>query len=100
MKLCIRNLTFDTTEAQLREYFEQIGPVSKVSIIYEKETNRPKGFGFVEMPSEADAQEAIDQLNGQELFGRPLKVEPARERPPRPGYENQSRPYRGNGNQR
>jgi RNA recognition motif-containing protein len=81
MKLCIQNLPFSTTEPQLKEFFEQVGEVSKVNLIYDKVDGRPRGFGFVEMPKDVEANEAIEQLNGRELFGRPVRIEQARERP-------------------
>lgn len=79
MKLCIKNLPFDTTEIQLREHFEQVGTVTHVNLIFDKETQRPRGFGFVEMPDD-HARDAISHLDGVELFGRALRVEQARER--------------------
>jgi RNA recognition motif-containing protein len=96
MKLCVQNLPFSTTEDQLREHFEQIADVSKVTLIYDKETQRPRGFGFVEMGSEDAGNEAISRLNGVELFGRPLRIEIAREREQRPrgDWRDSGRPSR------
>jgi RNA recognition motif-containing protein len=77
-KLYVGNLSYNTREAQLRALFEQAGPVDAVTIITDRETGRSKGFGFVEMRSEAEAQAAIKQFNGLELDGQALKVNEAR----------------------
>lgn len=79
MKLYVSNIPFEATEAQLTEYFEQIGVVNSVKLITDRETGKPRGFGFVEMPDQ-DAQSAISHLNGTELFGRKLGISQARER--------------------
>lgn len=79
MKLYVSNIPFDTTEPQLREFFEQIGVVTSVKMITDRDTGKPRGFGFVEMP-DGDANQAISSLNGQELFGRRLGISQARER--------------------
>ncbi len=79
-KLFVGNIPFETTEEQLKQHFEQIGEVSKATLVYDRETNKPRGFGFVEMPNDEDAQQAMRDLSGQELFGRPLDVQPSRER--------------------
>jgi RNA recognition motif-containing protein len=81
--LYVGNLPFSATEAELRGLFEQHGTVEGVKIISDRETGRPRGFGFVDMPG-ADAQKAIEQMNGYEMNGRPLRVNEARERAPRP----------------
>ncbi len=81
MKLCIKNLPFSVTEPQLRELFEEVGEVSKASIITDRETGRSRGFGFVEMPNSTHANEAMNRLNGYEMAGREISVEEARERP-------------------
>lgn len=80
MKLFVANLPFQTTEEQLREHFEQIGPVRKASLVFDKVTNRPRGFGFVEMETDDDAERAMNDLGGQELFGRQLRIEQSQER--------------------
>lgn len=80
MRLFIGNIQFDTTDSQLKAHFEQCGKVTRASVSYDRVTNKPKGFGFVDMP-DRDAQDAIDNLNGVELFGRELVVEQAKERP-------------------
>lgn len=81
--LYVGNLPFSATEADLRTLFEQHGTVEAVKIINDRDTGRPRGFGFVDMPS-SDAQNAIQHVNGFEMNGRPLRVNEARERAPRP----------------
>lgn len=81
--LYVGNLPFSATEADLRSLFEQHGTVEAVKIINDRDTGRPRGFGFVDMPS-SDAQNAIQHVNGFEMNGRPLRVNEARERAPRP----------------
>lgn len=78
-KIYVGNLPFSADEAAVRQLFEQHGKVDSVSLINDRETGRPRGFGFVEMPS-ADAQRAIQSLNGQNMGGRPLRVNEAQER--------------------
>ena len=68
------------TEQELREAFEAHGQVQEVNMITDRETGRPKGFGFVEMPTSAEAQAAIDALNGKEFGGRAITVNEARPR--------------------
>jgi RNA recognition motif-containing protein len=80
MNIYIGNLSFDTTEEQLRQAFESFGEVSNVSIITDRYTGEPRGFAFVEMPDKEDASSAIAGLNGQELNGRTLNVNEARPR--------------------
>lgn len=85
-KLFVGNLSFSTTEDQLHETFGQFGSVVEAKIILDRDTGRPRGFGFVTMDSEDSAQEAIDGMNGTMLDGRPLRVNIAEERrPPRGG---------------
>ncbi len=76
-KLFVGNLSFQTTESDIREAFEQFGSVESVAIITDRDTGRSKGFGFVEMP-EDDANKAIGKMNGAELNGRALTVNEAR----------------------
>ena len=83
-KLYVGNLSYDTDEASLKNFFGQAGSVSEASIIMNRATGRSKGFGFVEMATEEEAQKAIDTLNGQELDGRNIVVEEARPMQPRP----------------
>jgi cold-inducible RNA-binding protein len=80
-KLYVGNLSFATTETDLREAFAATGQeVSEVKIILDRDSGRPRGFAFVEMASDAGAQEAINALNGRDLQGRSIVVNEARER--------------------
>ena len=79
-KIYVGNLPFSATEESVRALFSQHGTVESVALINDRETGRPRGFGFVEMPR-ADAQRAIQSLNGQEMGGRPLKVNEAQDKP-------------------
>jgi RNA recognition motif-containing protein len=74
----VGNLNFEATEESVRSLFEAYGTVDKVSIITDRDTGRAKGFGFVEMSANADADRAIAELNGRELGGRALNVNEAR----------------------
>jgi len=78
MKLYVGNLSFDTTQQDLEKLFAEIGTVTSTNIIEDRETGRPRGFGFVEMSSKEDGQNAITQLNGKEFDGRQLKVNEAK----------------------
>ena len=80
MNIYIGNLSYEVTEEDLKQAFETFGEVESVKIIKDKYTNRSKGFGFVEMPAKAEAQSAINDLNGKELKGRTLNVNEARPR--------------------
>jgi len=79
----VGNLPFSATEADVRAMFEKHGAVESVKLVNDRETGRPRGFGFVEM-SANDAQTAIQQMNGFDVGGRPLRVNEAREREARP----------------
>lgn len=80
MNIYIGNMSFDTTEAQLRQAFEGFGEVSTVNIITDKYSGEPRGFAFVEMPTKNEAIAAISGLNGQDLNGRALNVNEAKPR--------------------
>lgn len=84
-KLYVGNLPHRTTEDELRNLFAQYGTVVSAQVIVDRDTGRSKGFGFVEMNSDSEAQAAIDALNGQEFDGRPLTVNEARPREERTG---------------
>src|ERR1041385_6680160 len=77
-KLYVGNLSFNTTNQDLNELFGAIGTVESSNVIEDRETGRSRGFGFVEMASENDAQKAITELNGKEVDGRQLKVNEAK----------------------
>ena len=79
-KIYVGNLPFSATETAVRELFAQHGTVETVALINDRETGRPRGFGFVEMPR-ADAARAIQNLNGQDMDGRALKVNEAQDKP-------------------
>ena len=79
-KLYVGNLPFTVTEEAVRNLFAPHGTVEKISLINDRETGRPRGFGFVEM-SNSDASRAMLALNGQDLEGRALKINEAQERP-------------------
>ena len=79
-KIYVGNLPFSADEGQVRQLFEAHGTVESVALINDRETGRPRGFGFVEMPR-ADAARAIQSLNGKDMGGRPLRVNEAQERP-------------------
>ena len=77
-KIYVGNLSFSVTEQTLRSAFSQHGTVETLNLITDRDTGRSKGFGFVEMRTDAEAAAAIDALNGTELDGRPLKVNEAK----------------------
>ncbi len=79
-RLYVGNLSFNTTEISLRDAFGQVGTISDAKIVTDRDTGRPRGFAFVEMSSDQEAQDAIAQLNGRELDGRTIKVNEAEER--------------------
>lgn len=81
MNIYVGNLNYSLSEDELEKVFSQYGEVTSVKIIRDKYTDQSKGFGFIEMKSDADAQKAIDELNGTEVKGRELRVNQAR--PPR-----------------
>lgn len=78
-KLYVGNLAFEVTDKELEELFAQAGVCESVAVITDRATGQSRGFGFVEMGSNADAQKAIQQFDGHELKGRALKVNEARE---------------------
>jgi cold-inducible RNA-binding protein len=96
-KLYVGNLSFNTTENELQELFAQAGTVQEVSLMQDKFTGKSRGFAFVTMGSEEDAQNAISKLNGQTVEGRPLTVNEARPREPRPPGGGGGRGYGGGG---
>ena len=98
-KIYVGNLPFSASEADVRTLFSQHGTVESVSLPTDRETGRPRGFGFVEM-SQADAARAIQNLNGHDMGGRPLRVNEAQDKPRsgggRPGGGGGGGGYRGN----
>ena len=102
-KLYVGNLSYETTEDNLRELFVQAGGVVSVALIKDRYSGQSKGFAFVEMGSQADAQKAISMFNGHTLNDRPLTVNVARPREERGGSRPQrggNRQNRGGGNRR
>lgn len=83
--LYVGNLTWDANSDDLIELFQEFGGVTRTQIITDRETGRSRGFGFVEMGNDAEAQKAIDALNGADFRGRPLTVNEARPREERGG---------------
>jgi RNA recognition motif-containing protein len=79
-KLYVGNLSYDTTEDELRALFAQAGTVNSVALIKDRDTGRSKGFAFVEMSNQSEAEKAIQTFNGYTLGNRPLKVNMARPR--------------------
>ena len=84
-KLYVGNLSFNSTEDDISDAFSAHGTVTSVNVITDRETGRPRGFAFVEMASDSEAQSAIQALDGQDLGGRNLKVNIAKPREPRGG---------------
>src|SRR5690349_13323595 len=95
-KLYVGNLSFNTSNQDLQDLFAQAGTVESVNIIEDRDTGRSRGFGFVEMSSNEEAQNAIAQFNGKEIDGRGLSVNEARPREDRGG--NGGGGNRGGGN--
>lgn len=80
MKLYVGNLSFSTTEAQLRQLFEAHGQVASASLVMDRDTGRPRGFGFVEFPNDDEARAAIEALSGKNVDGRTITVNEAKPR--------------------
>jgi RNA recognition motif-containing protein len=85
VKLYVGNMTYDTTEEQLRTMFTEAGSVVSVDVIKDRDTGTAKGFAFITMSSQADAAKAISLFDGKEVGGRPLKVNAAKPREERTG---------------
>jgi RNA recognition motif-containing protein len=84
-KLYVGNLSYETTESDLQTLFAQAGTVQTVSIVRDRDTGRARGFGFVEMSNDAEAQTAIDRFDQQQFSGRNLTVNVAKPQAPRSG---------------
>ena len=80
MNIYVGNLPYGLSESELRDAFANFGEVSLVKILSDRETGRSRGFGFVEMPNQAEAEAAVANLNGKDVGGRPLRVNEARPR--------------------
>ena len=94
-KLFVGNLSYDTTEDEIRNMFAQAGTVSEVALIRDRDTGSSKGFAFVTMSSQEEANKAIQQFNGQTLGNRELKVNAAKPREERSGGYDSNRGNRG-----
>ncbi len=99
MNIYVGNLSSNASEENLRQTFEAFGQVASATIIKDKYTGQSRGFGFVEMPNRAEAQAAIENLNGKELAGQQMNVNEARPRPNRgkPGGQGGHRGRPGSG---
>jgi len=84
-KIYVGGLSYSTTSESLRQHFAQCGTVTSAEVVTDRETGQSRGFGFVEMASEAEAQQAIATLNDQALDGRPLRVSVAKAKAERSG---------------
>ena len=84
MNIYVGNLSFEATEDEVRALFAEFGDVASVNLISDRDSGRPKGFGFVEMPQSEQAQNAMKALNGKEFKGRALNVNEARPKTDRP----------------
>ncbi len=84
MNIYVGNLPYKMTDADLQKLFSQFGAVSESKVVIDRETGRSKGFGFVEMPNQAEGDEAIRQLDGKEFEGRNIKVNVAKPKEERP----------------
>jgi cold-inducible RNA-binding protein len=91
MKLYVGNISFDTSEQQLEQLFEEVGTVESANIIEDRDTGRSRGFGFVEMASKEEGEAVISQFDGKELDGRELKINEAKPRVNRSGFGGNSR---------
>ena len=96
MKLYVGNLSFETTENDLQDLFEQHGQVSEATLMMDRMTGKSRGFAFVTMPDKPQAEAAMTALNGKELAGRTLTVNEARAREERPRPYGGSRGFAGN----
>lgn len=83
-RLFVGSLSWNTTDDQLKDFFATAGNVVSANVIFDRETNRSKGFGFVDMSTDEEAKAAVEQLNGKELDGRAIVVNEARPREERP----------------
>ena len=102
-KLYVGNLAFQTTSQDLEQLFGQAGTVQSASVVEDRETGRSRGFAFVEMSSESEANSAIEQFNGKEVGGRALKVNEAKPRENRGGgrgFSDNRGGYGGNSGRR
>lgn len=95
MNIYVGNLPHQATEDDLRQAFEEFGQIESVNIIKDKFSGESRGFGFVEMPAKAEAEKAIEEMNGKDLMGRALNVNEARPKTSRGGGGGRGRPGGG-----
>jgi RNA recognition motif-containing protein len=100
VNIYVGNLSFDVTESDLRKAFEAFGQITEVRLIMDKFSGKPKGFGFVEMPTAEEAQKAIAEMNGKDLLGRPIKVNEAKPKTDAPRSGGGGRGFGGGGRDR
>ncbi|WP_127125278.1 RNA recognition motif domain-containing protein [Pseudoflavitalea rhizosphaerae] len=93
MNIYVSNLSFNVQDEDLREYFAAFGEVSSAKVITDRETGRSRGFGFVEMPDDSAAQNAISQLDNSEVEGRQMRVSEAK---PKPEKSFNKSPFKSN----
>ena len=84
MNIYVGNLNYQVTSQELKDAFAEYGEVASANVIIDRETGRSKGFGFVEMPDDSEAEQAINSLNGSSLMGRNMRVNQAKPRESRP----------------
>ena len=84
-KLFVGNMSFDTTEGELRSIFEPYGEITSINVITDRDTGRPRGFAFVELANDGEAAKAVTELDGKEVGGRALNVNEANPKPERSG---------------
>ena len=87
MNIYVGNLAYDATEEQLQEMFAEFGQVESASVVLDRVTGRSRGFGFVQMPDDAEGTKAIEELNDKEINGRALRVSQARPKTSRPRHD-------------
>ncbi|MDR0982375.1 MAG: RNA-binding protein [Culturomica sp.] len=93
MNIYISNLNYSIQDADLKELFAEYGEVTSAKVIKDRETNRSRGFGFVEMPNEAEGQKAIDELNQAQYEGKTINVNVAKPREDKPRFNNNRNRY-------
>ena len=100
MKIFVAGLPYDLDDAELEEIFEKFGKVASAKVVMDKETGKSKGFGFVDMPNEAEAKDAIENLNDISLGKKPMIVKQAEDRPGGGGGSSHGGGYGGGGGNR
>jgi RNA recognition motif-containing protein len=98
--LFVGNMSFQTTESDLRALFEPFGQITRIHVVQDRETGQPRGFAFVEIADDAEAAKAISALDGKEVAGRALKVNEARPRPDGGGGGSRGGGFRNGGRDR